>query len=345
MTKKTFEPPDLGLFACEADEFCKNHSLSQREFQVLQTMLGNITNSEEIASVLKISTHTVNNHLKNIFEKTGTRSKTEILALFMQFASEKLHKLKLFSRRPYVLIIDDDEDLAVYLTQVLNEYGIKAQWTENPSEVLDLIATLNPDFIISDVRMPNINGIELLDMIRAKHPYWPHFIFMTGYADHSLDQYLNWGASDLIEKPIKTDNLIQTILENFVEIPEEKDRLLGISESDIVNFAKNIPLDICDLGYGGAFVALDKISSVRKVGINKIGNFHFKIEGHDTPLSVRAKIKWYRQSNSDSCLAGIGIKFLYLEPASERLLFQLIRKHELRSYIPQGTIHKEMATP
>ena len=80
------------VFAGEIDGFAFANKLSPRETDIIISLIRSITNSEDIAKTLSISTHTVNNHLKNIFEKTKTNSKTEILASFLRYTAAHLDR-------------------------------------------------------------------------------------------------------------------------------------------------------------------------------------------------------------------------------------------------------------
>jgi len=153
-------------FEQESQDFSQQYKLSNREFDVVKALLRNVTNSEEIAKTLGISTHTVNNHLKSIFEKTSTNSKTEILACFLKFAADRMKNHKMFARRPKALIIDDEESICEHIAAGLSERGMKTYTTTDPTRVIDLTTELNLDVIICDVRMPEVDGVDLLKDLR-----------------------------------------------------------------------------------------------------------------------------------------------------------------------------------
>jgi len=69
--------------------FAAKHSLSGREREVFNLLVGEITASEDIAVQLKVSRNTVRNHFQNIFQKTKTNSKTQLLACFINHAFPK----------------------------------------------------------------------------------------------------------------------------------------------------------------------------------------------------------------------------------------------------------------
>lgn len=67
----------------EVSKFSQKFSLSEREREVFGLLVSRITHSEEIANKLKVSRNTIRNHFQNIFHKTQTGSKTELLAGFI----------------------------------------------------------------------------------------------------------------------------------------------------------------------------------------------------------------------------------------------------------------------
>ena len=93
-TSKDSHAPSV--FASEIEGFTSKSKLSRRESDIVVSLIRSITNSEEIAKSLGISTHTVNNHLKSIFEKTSTKSKTEILSTFLRYAADRLQSRSLY---------------------------------------------------------------------------------------------------------------------------------------------------------------------------------------------------------------------------------------------------------
>src|SRR5688500_10814460 len=128
-TDKAKESQAPLFFASEIEGFTTTFRLSRRECDIVVSLVRHITNSEEIAKSLGISTHTVNNHLKSIFEKTGTKSKTEILSSFLRFAADRLQSRSLFVRRPRILVIDDEPMVCDIVATGLADRGIDRKST------------------------------------------------------------------------------------------------------------------------------------------------------------------------------------------------------------------------
>lgn len=113
----------------------------------------------------------------------------------------------MFQRILKVLIVDDDSSIRNMLAIVLKKAGYDATSSENGYVALDKLAKENFDLIISDIKMPGINGIELLKRIKAAHPEIP-VIMITAYASaNDAVEAMKLGAEDYITKPFNIDEL------------------------------------------------------------------------------------------------------------------------------------------
>ena len=106
-----------------------------------------------------------------------------------------------------ILIVDDEQGMREFLTVLLEKQGHHVIATADGEQALELVAHQPPDLVISDVRMPKVDGIGLLTGIREKHPHLP-IIMMTAYASSdSTIQAMRLGADDYITKPFRIDEI------------------------------------------------------------------------------------------------------------------------------------------
>ena len=100
-----------------------------------------------------------------------------------------------------VLVVDDERAMREFLTVLLEKQGHHVIAAPDGEQALELVAQQPPDLVISDVRMPKMDGIGLLTGIRKKHPHLP-VIMITAYASmDSTIQAMRLGADDYITKP------------------------------------------------------------------------------------------------------------------------------------------------
>jgi two-component system response regulator FixJ len=113
------------------------------------------------------------------------------------------------SRKVYV--IDDDEAMRDSLNFLLDSSGFEVTLFETAQQFLETLPALAFGCVVSDVRMPGIDGIELLKRLKALHSALP-IVVMTGHGDVPLAvEAMKLGAVDFLEKPFDDDRLIGMI--------------------------------------------------------------------------------------------------------------------------------------
>jgi two-component system response regulator FixJ len=110
-----------------------------------------------------------------------------------------------------VHLIDDDEDIRRALAFLLGTAGLAVRVHESALKFLENLDTLQPGCIVSDVRMPGMDGLELQQRLKTMGVEMP-IIIMTGHADVPLAvQAMKAGAVDFIEKPFDDEILLSAI--------------------------------------------------------------------------------------------------------------------------------------
>ncbi len=128
-----------------------------------------------------------------------------------------------------VLIVDDEASLRLILTRSLNRAGFTCKETEDGESAYGLILENRFDLVISDISMPGIDGMELLEKVKKKFPDI-EFIMMTGYAsEYSYVDIMNAGASDYMTKPFNINSAIARIS----RIAREKSNLIRLKKANI----------------------------------------------------------------------------------------------------------------
>ncbi|GCE02732.1 hybrid sensor histidine kinase/response regulator [Dictyobacter aurantiacus] len=112
-----------------------------------------------------------------------------------------------------ILIVDDDAALLQALPQVvdLRMKNVQVETTDSAQHALERVKEFDFDAIISDIKMPGMDGIELLSHIRELRPDTP-VLLITGHGDHGLAiQAIRGGAYDYILKPIDRDAFVNAL--------------------------------------------------------------------------------------------------------------------------------------
>lgn len=111
--------------------------------------------------------------------------------------------------RRVVLVVEDDGEFRRMLTRVLEDSGLRVEEAADGEACLARLLHANPpDFVICDVRMPGMGGLEIFERLRARNLSVPPFVLITGFGDaHVHEQGARLGAAATIDKPFDLDEL------------------------------------------------------------------------------------------------------------------------------------------
>lgn len=109
------------------------------------------------------------------------------------------------------LVVDDEPDLLMIISKVVRKFGFEVHTASGGTEALEVLSKHKVDIVISDVRMPDGDGIELLEKIRRKDPKIPVVFLITGFADITPDEAIKKGAQVVLPKPFSVQQLHETI--------------------------------------------------------------------------------------------------------------------------------------
>ena len=110
-----------------------------------------------------------------------------------------------------ILIVDDEPDIARVLTLHLEDFGYDTLWADSGEKALKILETESFSLALFDVRMPGINGVELLETVKASYPDLP-VIMMTAYGGERMAvDCMKIGAADYLPKPFALDSVMDRI--------------------------------------------------------------------------------------------------------------------------------------
>jgi len=113
-----------------------------------------------------------------------------------------------------VLCIEDEKAVRDLIVEELADAGLRTLEAENGRSGLEMIKQHRPDIVISDITMPEMDGMELLAEVQINHPELANmpFIFLTALADkEKMLEGLRAGAENYLTKPIDFDILLAKI--------------------------------------------------------------------------------------------------------------------------------------
>lgn len=136
-----------------------------------------------------------------------------------------------------VLVVDDDPQILGVLQDLLAPWGIKLFTLDQPLQFWTHLETVAPDLLVLDVEMPDVNGIELCQVVR-NDPHWSNLpvLFLTAHTDlDTRRRVFAAGADDYVSKPVVGPELVTRILNRLA-----RSRLIqSLAETDTLTRVAN----------------------------------------------------------------------------------------------------------
>jgi len=225
-----------------------------------------------------------------------------------------------------ILIVDDEPMLREILRDVLEFEGALIKEAENGNLAFELLQSEPFQAVISDIRMPGGDGLQLLENLRRQDFVTPVVMLITGFSDLSHDAAYDRGADAVLAKPFDVNELLNRL--TFL-LSSAKDRL---SEKPAHESARAVSVDSSapiKLGRGGMFVP-----KLVDCPIGTWVSFETEIKGLSLPLSGIGIVRWVRKGAKESLTEGSGVEFRYLDAGSLTAQLDFIEHNPTRAFIP-----------
>lgn len=117
-----------------------------------------------------------------------------------------------YSSQSTLLIVDDEVEMIDLMAALLEPLNIEIIKCSQPLEALNIIESRNIDAVLTDIMMPDIDGINIFNRVNKEYQYKLPFIFISGVADPLVKQALIAGEASIFDKPIiDIKNFVQTV--------------------------------------------------------------------------------------------------------------------------------------
>jgi CheY-like chemotaxis protein len=115
-----------------------------------------------------------------------------------------------------VLVVDDEESIVDYLGKIFRKNNFEVESATNGKKALEIVQKRKIDLIVSDVKMPDINGIDLIKKIRKIRPVLSKkVVFISGATDSNLEEMLGEPDIRYIQKPFGRNQILETVRDIF----------------------------------------------------------------------------------------------------------------------------------
>ena len=202
-----------------------------------------------------------------------------------------------------ILLVEDNPDMADYIVSVLEENHYKVQYAANGKKGLQKLTNVKPDLIISDIMMPEMDGMTFLKKVREMTDFTDTpTIFLSALSgiDKQLEG-LRLGVNDYLVKPFDPEELICRI-QNLIEFRKVRDKFT-------VSVSQDINPDLDD----------ELIQKLTKLVESKLSNTQFNMEELSAEVAM-SRSSMYREIKKITGLsAGAFVKEIRLQKARQRL--------------------------
>ncbi len=108
-----------------------------------------------------------------------------------------------------ILVVDDHEDMRDFLQEILSEQGYRTATAASADEALERLASREFHLVITDIKMPGMDGVGLLEQIKSCKGFSPFVILITAFGDiNNTIGFIDKGAYDYIIKPFKMEQIL-----------------------------------------------------------------------------------------------------------------------------------------
>ncbi len=239
-----------------------------------------------------------------------------------------------------LLIAEDEPDLREPLAMEFETLGFHVLQAKNGVEAYRIVESQKVDAVISDIRMPGGDGVELLKKIKALDQCFPVVMLITGYSDLSHDDAYHLGAEGILSKPFDLDEIgaaLNRILTPRSALWAQNPSAFACKQNiqrSYATLADAVEAGELGLGRGGLYLKqLDRHAGVgERVGFQ----IHFA-SGEILVLDGTGVVRWTRSADSQ-WPGGIGLEFESLNEISRGAVVAATDAVRMAPYIPSGKV-------
>lgn len=238
-----------------------------------------------------------------------------------------------------ILVVDDEEGIRSMIGDMLRYKGYKCITAKNGKEAFDSICNTKIDAVISDILMPELGGIDLLEKIKKRNITLPHLALISGFTETSVADIYDKGAEAFLAKPFPMEALVGT-LKHLLSPMENwwKDDATATSETlnyTFSSFEAAKKEKYLLIGRGGFFVDSSIFTKMLNVGSRVQFEFSFADKKHKAMKGV-GTVRWVRKKNQENLKTGFGIEFNSLDEGIRAEFLNDMQKSKAIAFIPKG---------
>lgn len=236
-----------------------------------------------------------------------------------------------------ILLVDDEEGLRDALAFCLVDAGCNVIEANGVDEAIEVLTSNSIDAIVSDVRMPEKKGTELLSYVRKVKKVDTPFLLMSGFSELTIEEAYSQGADCYLAKPFGGEVLLKSVSQCLTPMTERTQGQQPIPTCEVV--AKDLTIykggtpgpRTMKVGRMGFFVPAKGIT----LKSGEIVSFHLSTcEPGSIALAGIGEVVWIRLASSPRGYSGIGLRVLTMENSSIQEWRRILKENPSSSPIP-----------
>lgn len=231
-----------------------------------------------------------------------------------------------------LLLVDDEPDLLDIMSAWFEREGCRVLVAENGANALSVIRANRVDTIVSDVHMPVMDGVTMLQKLKSTNTYTPSIIFITGFYDIEPREAYDLGVQALLPKPVERRQLVSVVARILTERDDlwrkaPQEIACGVLAASFDGLAPAQQQELLAFGHGGFCIR-------STVGAKEGSIVDLQLDFAAERLQVRGQgiVRW-----SDSTEALVGVEITYIEDNARPWILSQALLNKSLSFIPRST--------
>lgn len=241
-----------------------------------------------------------------------------------------------------LMIVDDEEDLCEVLSKIFSRLNYETVAVTSVREAFERLSTRDFDLILSDVRMPVADGIELVERLFEEKYSRPNIFLMSGFLDIELPEALHRGAFGLFQKPLDFEVMDRALKLSLEPIAS---RWRHVESGERPTLIRSVPVSLSEhssnggieLGRDGFFWRDEHLP------ITAGDVFDFRLSfgpNSQEELEGRGEAIWTRDVARSSYEPGCGIRIKSLTESSLTIFQKQVGQKSIKPTVPLGLANK-----
>lgn len=230
-----------------------------------------------------------------------------------------------------ILLVEDEPFLRELMGAWIHRVAHEVIFAENGEQAARLLAGNKVDLVVSDVRMPVMDGVALLKQINQQKGCKPGVILLTGFSDLSPRQAHDLGAEAILEKPIRREDLLHAIQRSLAEA----DELWQKPSRDGPSMKLNASFSSLAAAIGKRKIAFGRRGfCIESPGELQVGPVKFAVDfkADQRVLSGEGVVRWIAPEEGQ-----VGIEITHVDDVSRAWVLDLVRRSAPLPFIPAST--------